>query len=147
SSKGVVGHYEAGTLMNIAPHLGIGGSVYGVRATGEQEIISKVVEESVVPQSAATTAPQSSPGGALGTVSSITGVGKTLASAGNSAVPVVFETQQQTLGPAAVANDHGFSTWLTVRPASSTDIQIGYSRSQTYQLNSLFFGVGFRVGR
>jgi hypothetical protein len=146
SSKGIVGHYEVGTLMKIAPRVGIGGSAYGVRATGEQEIISKVVEKSVVPQPATATAQQSSPGGVLGTVSNITGLGKTSASGGNSVVPVVFETQQQTLGPAAVANDHGFSTWLTVRPGSSTDFQIGYSRSQTYQLNSLFFGVGFRVG-
>jgi hypothetical protein len=147
SSKGIVGHYELGTLMNVAPRLSIGGSAYGVRATGEQEIISKVVEKPVVPQPATTTVQQSSPGGVLGTITNAAGLGKTPTGGGSSQVPVVFETQQQTLGPAAVANDHGFSTWLSVRPGSSTDFQIGYSRSQTYQLNSLFFGAGFRVGR
>jgi hypothetical protein len=146
SSKGIVGHYEAGTLMNLAPRVTIGASAYGVRATGEQEIISKVVETPVT-QPVAAAAQQSSPGGVLGTVTQIAGVGNTQKTGGNSVVPVVFETQQQTIGPAAVANDHGFSTWLSVRPGSSTDFQIGYSRSQTYQLNSLFFGVGFRIGR
>jgi hypothetical protein len=60
--------------------------------------------------------------------------------------PAVFETQQQTLGPAAVANDNGFSTWVMLRPTSSSDLQFGYSRSNTYQLNSLFFGIGFHIG-
>jgi hypothetical protein len=147
SSKGIVGHYEAGTLINVAPRVTIGGSAYGVRATGEQEIISKVVETPVTQPVTAAAQQQSSPGGVLGTVTQITGIGNTQQNSVNNAVPVVFETQQQTIGPAAVANDHGFSTWLSVRPGSSTDFQIGYSRSQTYQLNSLFFGVGFRVGR
>src|SRR5438128_8661357 len=44
SSKGVVGHYEAGALINVAPQVSIGASGYGVRATGEQQIVSKVVE-------------------------------------------------------------------------------------------------------
>lgn len=145
SSKGVVGHYEAGTLVNLASHVTIGASAYGVRATGEQEIISKVIETPVT-QPVAAAAQQSSPGPVLGTVTQITGIGNTQKN-GDSVVPVVFETQQQTIGPASVANDHGFSTWLSVRPRSSTDFQIGYSRSQAYQLNSLFFGVGFRVGR
>jgi hypothetical protein len=150
SSKGVVGHYEAGTLMNIAPRFTIGASAYGVRATGEQEIISKVVEKPVtepVTQPAGAAAQQSPAGGVLGTVTKTAGIGNSQTNGANGVVPVVFETQQQTIGPAAVANDRGFSTWLTVRSGSSTDFQIGYSRSQTYQLNSLFFGVGFRVGR
>ena len=44
SSKGIVSHFEAGALMDIARRTSIGASAYGIRATGEQEIISKVVE-------------------------------------------------------------------------------------------------------
>jgi hypothetical protein len=145
SSKGIVGHYEAGTVVTITPRVSLGGSAYGVRATGDQEIISKVIEQPVA-QSIAASAQQSPQGGVLSTVTKIAGVGNALSGAEPGAATAVFETQQQTLGPAAVANDHGFSTWLTVRPYPSTDFQVGYSRSQTYQLNSLFFGVGFRLG-
>jgi hypothetical protein len=146
SSKGIVGHYEAGTVFAITSHVSVGGSVYGVRAAGEQEIISKVVEQPVA-QVTAASAQQSPQGGPLSNVTKIAGLGNALTGAGQVPATAVFETQQQTLGPAAVANDHGFSTWLSVRPHRSTDFQVGYSRSQTYQLNSLFFGVGFRFGR
>jgi hypothetical protein len=76
-------------------------------------------------------------------VSSIT---KAVGLGGVQADKGVFETQHETVSTAAIANDHGLSTWLTLRPGSTTDLQIGYSRSIRYQLNSVFFGMGFRVG-
>ena len=58
----------------------------------------------------------------------------------------VFQTTPSTTTTADAADDHGFSAWLSLKPNSKTDFQIGYSRSVAYQLNSLFFGVGFRSG-
>jgi hypothetical protein len=53
-----------------------------------------------------------------------------------------------SVGASDLVNDHGFSTWLSVLPGSSNlSFQIGYSRSVNYDLNSLSFGVGFRIGK
>jgi hypothetical protein len=59
----------------------------------------------------------------------------------------VFDTLGETRVPASVANDHGVSTWFGVSPSPQVDFQIGYSRSMHYDFNSLFFGVGFRLGK
>jgi hypothetical protein len=98
-SDGIVSHVEAGALVNVTRHLTVGGSGFGIHATGAQQITTR--------------------------------------SRGAS---------QQTLGPLQVASDQGFSTWATVRPKTNTDLQVGYSRSVGYQLDTLFFGVGFHFG-
>jgi hypothetical protein len=100
ASDGVVTHFEAGALVSLNRLVTVGGSAYGVRASGAQEIINQ---------------------GRQGTT-------------------------RQTIGPIQVANDNGFSSWVSVKPTLSTDFQIGYSRSEGYGLNSLFFGVGFHFG-
>jgi hypothetical protein len=159
TSKGIVSHFEAGALVNITPHLLIGGSAYAIRAAGQQEIISKVVEKpaststspastqsSLTPQPTSSTPPV---GSVLPTVDKTLGLGNTGNGgngSGNSVLPPIFQTQQETLGPAQVANDQGFASWVTVRPSALTDLQIGYSRSAAYHLNTLFFGIGFRIG-
>ena len=89
---------------------------------------------------------QSLQGGVLSTIARSAGIGNNQGNSGKEQGQGVFQTRQATLGPAEIANDHGFSAWLTVRPTPLTDFQIGYSRSVSYQLDSLFFGVGFRVG-
>ncbi len=136
TSKGIVAHFEGGALLNVAPRVSIGASGYGVRAAGEQQIVSKVKKPVTIDTTNGGTQVQN-------TVSSIAnglGLGNGAAKQG------VFETQYETISTADIANDHGLSTWLTLRPSSTTDLQIGYSRSMNYQLNSLFFGMGFRVG-
>jgi hypothetical protein len=145
SSKGIVSHFEAGALIDVAPRLSIGASGYGLRATGQQQINSKVVDEPSPPQSGSSQQ-QPSQGGVLSNIGKSAGLGNGLSNTGRDRAPAVFQTQQETVGPAAVANDHGFSAWLTVRPTPLTDFHVGYSRSVAYQLNSLFFGVGFRFG-
>lgn len=64
----------------------------------------------------------------------------------NSGRRPVFETSPETVGPAEIVDDHGFSTWMDI-PKSGADFQIGYTRSVNYDLNTLFFGVGFRIGK
>jgi hypothetical protein len=59
----------------------------------------------------------------------------------------VLGASTETVGPADIANDHGFSAWLGLRPKSTVDFQIGYTRSVNYSLDTLFFGVGFRLGK
>jgi hypothetical protein len=119
SSLGLVGHFDGGALFNPAPLVGVGASAYSVRASGQQRIFSKVKK------SGATAAA----GNAL-----------------SSRVDRVFDTNSETVGSAVLANDHGFSTWLAVHPGSTVDFQVGFTRSVGYDLNTLFFGVGFHVG-
>jgi hypothetical protein len=139
SSKGVVTHFELGAVAGLTRVVSVGASAYGIRAAGEQQIDSKVVGKPASTGSSPSRS-SSSQGGVLQGISQ--GAGLT----GHNSTPPVFQTQQQTVGTAAIADDHGLSTWVTLRPTSTTDLQFGYSRSMGYQLNSLFFGVGFRFG-
>src|SRR5437867_1949213 len=59
----------------------------------------------------------------------------------------VFETQAESLVPAEIADDHGVSAWFGVSPSSAVDFHAGYSRSIHYDFNTVFFGVGFHLGK
>jgi hypothetical protein len=56
-----------------------------------------------------------------------------------------FETGREVIGSASLVDDNGFSTWLSAHASSKMDFQVGYTRSAGYDLNTLTFGVGFRV--
>src|SRR5262249_3315754 len=118
TSLGLVSHFDGGAKFHFSQVVDVGASAYGVKAAGQQRIISKIVKR------------QST------TAATASGTGKNR----------VFETSGETVGTADLANDHGFSTWLAVRAGSKMDFQAGYTRSAGYDLNTLFFGVGFRVG-
>jgi hypothetical protein len=115
SSLGLVGHFDGGAIMSVAPLIDIGASAYSVRASGEQRIFSKVVKQS----------------SSAGRAQSGRGQG-------------VFETNTETVGSAGIANDGGFSTWLSIKPQSRVGFDVGYTRSVTYELNTLFFGTSVR---
>ncbi|HLH29609.1 MAG TPA: hypothetical protein VKY31_00295 [Terriglobia bacterium] len=180
TSKGAVAHYEMGGIVNVTSHVMAGGSFYGVRATGEQTIITKSAGQPVTqPASSSTsstpqariatpsapTVPSAPTAPSLPTTTGVRppattgGVTNPLGNGigngngggngignGNSPVSVIEAAPQKTTVPAAVLNDHGFSTWLSLKASPTMDFQIGYSRSQAYQFNSVFFGVGFHIG-
>jgi hypothetical protein len=123
SSLGLVGHFDGGAVIGVSPVIDVGGSAYGVRASGEQRIFSKVVKHQ------STSTPGSSAGRGQG--------------AGKRGV---FETTTETVGSADIANDHGFSAWLGIHPQSRLNFEIGYTRSVSYDLNTVFFGVGIHLG-
>ncbi|HKN33732.1 MAG TPA: hypothetical protein VJX16_10870 [Terriglobales bacterium] len=58
----------------------------------------------------------------------------------------VFQQNQQTTGSADIAKDNGFSAWIDANPSSYLDLQLGYTRSVQYDLNSVSFTVGVDVG-
>lgn len=122
SSLGLVSHFDGGATFNIGPVVSVGGLAYGVQASGQQRIFSKVIKS-----------------GSSATPPTITkGTG--------SRVNRVFETTTETVGSADLANDHGVSSWVSVHAGSNADFQVGYTRSIGYELNTLFFGVKFRFG-
>lgn len=51
-------------------------------------------------------------------------------------------TQEVTVGY-DLTRDHGFSTWLTATLPHFVDLQIGFTRSYGYNLNTVSFGIGF----
>ena len=57
----------------------------------------------------------------------------------------VFENNQQTTGSADIAKDDGFSTWVEASPGRVVDMQVGFTRSMHYDLNSVSFMIGFNL--
>jgi hypothetical protein len=127
TSHGFVAHLEGGALVRIVNnHLSLGGSGYAIEPSGEQTIISRVNSTSPAPAPA----PPPSQGRGMGQ-------GRT---------PGVFETGHKTVGTAEIARDRGASVWFMVTPSRTVDLEIGYSRSTTYGLNTIFLGMGFNLG-
>jgi hypothetical protein len=122
TSYGFVTHAQGGVRYRLARWMNVGGSAYVIQPNGEQTVVSRVVTQHG-PAAAAV------PGAARGLLKQ------------------VFQTESITTGPAAIARDHGLSTWATfgVRPAFN--LYAGYTRSEQFSLDTVFFGVGFRIRR
>jgi hypothetical protein len=54
-----------------------------------------------------------------------------------------FEHQFETAGPSSIARDDGFSGWGTLALNHNLDVQLGYTRSTHYALNSLGVTLAF----
>jgi hypothetical protein len=59
----------------------------------------------------------------------------------------VFESNQQTTGSADIAKDNGFSAWVDASPGRAVDLELGFTRSMHYDLNSVSFIMGFNLKR
>src|SRR5579864_1456886 len=59
----------------------------------------------------------------------------------------VFQNNQQTTGSASIAHDDGFSTWIDANPGRSLDLELGFTRSLVYDLNSVAFNIGVNLGQ
>jgi hypothetical protein len=56
-----------------------------------------------------------------------------------------FSSNQQTTGSSSIARDDGFSTWIDAFPQRTVDLQLGFTRSFAYDLNSVSFNIGFNL--
>jgi hypothetical protein len=128
TSEGLVGHFDGGARFALGKAADIGTLAYAVVGSGQQTIVSKVFDNK--PTVPAPT-PTPTPG-----IDNTKGNGKSR----------VFDNNSKVVGTAELANDHGFSTWLSAHPGSVVDLQIGFTRSVGYDLNTVFFGIGFHVG-
>lgn len=118
TSLGLVGHFEGGAVLGVAPMVNVGGSAYSVRSVGTQRVISRVVDRPFVRGHGP-------------------GLGRNRRT---------FETTPEVRVPAEFLNEHGFATWVGVNPQADLAFQVGYSRNFPYEYDSLFFGVGFKIG-
>lgn len=122
SSYGFVTHAQGGARYRVVRWMNVGASGYMIEPNGQQTVVSRVV-------------PQRGPVSAA-----VPGVARGLTRHG-------FETQSVTTGSADIARDHGFSTWAALGVRPSLNVYAGYTRSVPYSLNTVFFGVGFRIRR
>ena len=120
TSLGIVGHFEGGATYDVLPKVRLGASAYAVQGSGQQRVFSKVKRDTTTTSGTSTT---------------------------SGSANRVFDNQTETVSQASIVNDHGFSTWFAVSPKPDVDFHAGYSRSVNYDFNTLFFGVGFHVGK
>lgn len=126
TSEGLAAHVEGGAVFAFSRYAGVGGSVYAIEPSGEQTIVSRLGRR------------QAAGGSGM---PDTRGQGRS-----RNNPPAPFETTPTTTGPATIARDRGASVWLTVTPSRPVDVQLGYSRSTTYALNTVFFGIGVDMG-
>jgi len=58
-----------------------------------------------------------------------------------------LETSAETTGTSDIARDDGFSTWVTATPSRYIYLELGYTRSVGFDLNTVSLGIGMNVGR
>lgn len=120
TTLGIVTHFDGGAKLDLSSKATVGALAYSVKAAGQQTIVSKLVRK----QSATTNTSKS-----------------------GSTKSQFFQTTRETVGSADLADDSGFSGWLSIVPQPGMDLQIGYTRSVGYDLDTLSFGVGFHFGK
>ncbi len=58
----------------------------------------------------------------------------------------VFAVNHETTGPAAIAQDYGYSGWVDANPSGNLDLELAYTHSVDYSLNTVSFTVGVNIG-
>lgn len=109
-------------MYRLAKFLDAGAAAYAVEPAGQQTVISQLIGKT------ATASAQS---------------GKSNGRQGHQGV---FETTHSAVGPADLVRDDGFSVWGSIRPAKALTLQVGYTRSIHYALNTVSFGIGVNLG-
>ena len=117
TAQGFNMRFEGGTKVALTKIFRAGASVYYVLPSGQQHLYSREVHDS----------------GSAGGGMSGSGYG------GNSDG---WMNEHLTVGN-DLTRDHGFSTWLTANLPHFVDLQIGFTRSYGYNLNTVSFGIGF----
>jgi hypothetical protein len=128
-SLGRVAHFEEGADFQIARHVYLGSSVYQIVPFGNQQVFNRF--DTVVAQDG-----KQGPGG----------------SGGQEGGPAPGQPPPGNTGlPSASGNDltreHGVDAWLGFEPTRVLRLELGYSRSVTFALNSFSFNVGLNVGK
>ena len=106
----------------MARFLDAGAAAYAIEPAGQQTIVSELLTK--------TPAAPVQPG----------------RSGGRSGRQGVFETRPVAVGTPDLVRDHGFSFWGGVHPTRTLELQVGYTRSVHYALNTVSFGIGVNLG-
>jgi hypothetical protein len=117
TSLGMNTHFQGGASYQFARYFNVGASGYDIQPFGQQTLFSKVAG------------------------------GNTQLRAGAPSSRAPFQTNPQVTGSSDLTYDNGFSAWVGASPSPYLDLQLGYTRSIQYELNSVSFGIGINVGR
>jgi hypothetical protein len=113
---GFVSEFEGGAMYKVLPFLRVGASYYDVLPGGTQKIYSQIFQRQ--PFASHVTANHGR----------------------------VFETAFETTGPASIARDNGYSGWLGFNPVRNVNLEVGYTRSVRWALDTVSFRVGVDAG-
>lgn len=58
-----------------------------------------------------------------------------------------FGSAHETVASADATRDHGFSTWIDANPNKFLDLELAFSRSMSYDLNTVSFTIGLNLGQ
>jgi hypothetical protein len=114
---GGVAHFEAGTAFDLGKSLTLSASAYAVAPWGTQKVYSRIVTKS----------------GGPGPGSGATKHGR------------VFQGNALTTGDSSVDRDNGYNADLDFNPIKYVDIDLAYSHSVHYQLDTVSFGISFNL--
>lgn len=120
TSLGTVTHLEGGATLKILPMIRVGASVYDIIPSGEQKVFSKLITRRMTGAVAPGATSRRGRGG-------------------------VFERAHETVGGPDLVRDNGASAWIAARVGRFADLEIGYTRSVDFDLNTVTFGIGFNV--
>ena len=116
TSYGFNAHMEAGASVDLSDKFSVGASGYNIAPWGSQTIYSRSV-------------PKNSNG---------------LVGNGNS--KQVFNQNSVTTGTSDLGKDYGFSFWGDYTPAPYVTAELGFTRSASFALNTVSFGLRFNLG-
>ena len=118
TTLGLNTHFQLGANYDLWKFVSVGASGYDIVPHGQQTVFSRVN-------------PAAAGAGNPGSIHS----GR------------VFENNQQTTGSATIAQDHGFSAWIDANPGKTVDLELAFTRSMVYDLNSVAFNIGINLGK
>ena len=126
-TSGFVTHVQAGARYRITRWVSVGAAGYDIEPAGQQTVVSRVV--TVKKASLNLPAVGNLPVAAL-----TNGLGKP-----------TFETTTVMTGSSAIARDRGYSGWVLFGSSRPVNLQLGYTHSTSFKLDTLFFGVGVHI--
>jgi len=139
---GFMAHGQGGVRYKPARWMQIGAAAYIIEPHGTQTVVSRVVTKETG-NGVSSNSPVNLPGG-----QGLTGLLGGLGGLGSAAAQTpVFETTTVTTGTASLDRDDGFSTWALFGKSPGFTFQVGYTRSNEFGLNTLFFGAGYNLRR
>jgi hypothetical protein len=122
TTLGTVSTWTGGTGIDLTKKVSFEASAFYVQPFGDQKIYSHNM------------------GGAMGAGSGMGG------SMGGSNGKRPFEQAAMTSGTASIAKDHGFSGDLGFSPTRRVSVDVAYTRSIAYALDTYSAGLSFRLG-
>ena len=127
TTSGFVTHLQAGARYRISRWASVGVAGYDIEPAGQQTVVSRVVtvKKASVNLPAAGNLP----------VAALT----------NRLGKPTFETTTVTTGSSGIARDRGYSGWVLFGSNRPVNLQLGYTHSASFKLDTLFFGVGVHI--